>query len=73
MIVYAAGSGKLKATDTNGNTKDIGVVGEYQDTIKVSDVETSQYLYEVLKQLKIMNIHLSNMTDMDIEKADIED
>jgi len=74
MIVFAGSSSStLKATDTNGNTKSIGVIGENQDTLKVGDLETSVYLYEILKQLKIMNIHLSNMTDMGIEKSDIED
>lgn len=70
MIVYSGS--RLKATDTNGNTQAVGVIGAEQDTLKVGDQETSFLLYKIWKELKIMNLHLSNMTDVDIETADIE-
>ena len=37
-----------------------------------SDWETHELLSEVLKQLKIMNLHLSILTDNQINKTEVE-
>ena len=70
MIIYA--NGKLKATDADGNTQDIGVVGVEQDEIKVSDHEQENLLRSILKELKKMTIHFSVINDMVIENKDLE-
>ena len=69
MIIYA--NGKVTATDTEGNTQPIGVVGVEQDEIKVSDHEQENLLSKILKQLKINNFHLSILTDTFIRNSDI--
>ena len=38
----------------------------------VSDDNTQEILGEILKQLKIMNIHLSILTDTEIEKQEVD-
>ena len=38
-----------------------------------SDDDAIQLLTEILKELKIMNLHLSLMTDINIQKQDIGD
>ncbi len=70
MIIYANGS--LKATDINGNTQNIGVVGAEQDEIKVSDHEQENLLRSILKEMKKMTFHLSIINDMYIENKDVE-
>jgi len=71
MIVYA--NGKVIATDTEGNTQPIGVVGVEQNEIKVSDHEQENYLSKILKQLKINNFHMAILTDTFIKNSDMED
>ena len=55
MIIYS--NGKVIATDPEGNTQDIGVVGAEQDELKVSDHNQSNILNKILKQIKITNLH----------------
>jgi len=40
--------------------------------LRTSNEENEQLLTNILKQLKIMNVHLSLMTDNIIEQGDIE-
>lgn len=40
--------------------------------INVSDLESRNLLNSILKQLKIMNFHLSTMTDLCVEHGDVE-
>ena len=70
MIVFAGS--KLKATDNSGNTQSISVIDAEQDTLKVGDLNALQYLNKILKELKIMNLHLFNITDIQIEHGDVE-
>jgi hypothetical protein len=70
MIVYA--NGKVIATDTEGNTQPIGVVGAEQDEIKVSDHEQENLLTKMLKELKKMNLHLTILSDENIRNNDVE-
>ena len=41
--------------------------------VDISDDDAIQLLTEILKELKIMNLHLSLMTDINIQKQDIGD
>jgi len=43
-----------------------------QKESRVSDDNTQELLSEILKQLKIMNLHLSILTDNTINKTEIE-
>jgi len=70
MIIYA--NGTLKATDVNGNTQNIGVVGPQQDELKTSDLNQQDILENIVKELKMMNLHLALMTDVDIDRETVE-
>jgi len=70
MIVYA--NGKVLGTDSNGNTQEISVQGPKLDELKVSDNESRDSLNNIIKELKILNIHLSILTDMNITRQDVE-
>jgi hypothetical protein len=69
MIVYA--NGKVLATDTEGDTQSIGVVGVYQDELKTSDHEQENILLKILKELKKNNLHMSLLTDTNIKNSDV--
>jgi hypothetical protein len=69
MIIYA--NGKVLGTDPDGNTSEIGVTGPEGDELKVSNLESSDLLSYMLKELKKMNIHLSLMTDVILNDEDI--
>ena len=71
MIVYA--NGKVLATDTEGDTQSIGVVGADQDELKTSDHEQENILLKILKELKKNNLHMSILTDTYIRDSDMED
>ena len=71
MIVYA--NGKVLATDTDGDTQSIGVVGAVQDELKTSDHEQENILSKILKELKKNNLHMSILTDTYIRDSDMED
>jgi hypothetical protein len=43
-----------------------------QKEVKTSDIEVKQLLVDVLAQLKILNFHMSLITDMQIEKGEVE-
>ena len=70
MIVYA--NGRVIATDIDGNTQPVGVIGAEQDTLKVADDEVRTLLYTMIKEFKILNMHMTDMTDNVIEKEDVE-
>ena len=70
MIVYA--NGKVLATDTDGNTQSIGVVGTGQDELKISDHEQENLLSKILKELKKNNLYMSLLTDTNIRNSDVE-
>ncbi len=70
MIVYA--NGRVVATDTDGDTQPVGVVGTQQDTLKVADDESRGLLFNVIQELRILNMHMTDMTDNVIEKEDVE-
>jgi hypothetical protein len=70
MIVYA--NGRVIATDTDGDTQPVGVVGAQQDTLKVADDESRDLLFNVIQELRILNMHMTDMTDNVISKEDVE-
>lgn len=70
MIVYSGF--RLKATDVDGNTQNIGVVGAQQDELKTSDLYQQDMLTNVIKELKIMNVHLALMTDTSLDREEVE-
>lgn len=70
MIVYA--NGKVLATDTEGDTQSIGVVGTGQDELKTSDHEQENILSKILKELKMNNLYMSLLTDANIRNSDVE-
>jgi len=70
MIVYA--NGKVKGTDDHGDTQDITAEGPESDELKVSDNESRDYLHSIIKELRILNLHMSMMTDQNITRQDVE-
>jgi hypothetical protein len=70
MIVYA--NGRLTATDLDGNTQPIAVIGVEQDTLKAADDNSRDLLYNIIKELKILNLHMSIITDNTIDREDVE-
>lgn len=69
MIVYA--SPVTQGVDIDGNTEKVSVVGAEKNELRVSDIDQADYLYEILVQLRIMNIHLSSLSDMQIDKKEL--
>jgi hypothetical protein len=70
MIVYA--SPKALGTDTEGDTQPISVMGPQQDSLKIEDQEQYGLLNNILKELKIMNLHMTLITDNHIQSQDVE-
>jgi hypothetical protein len=70
MIIYA--NGKVLATDSDGNTQEVAVIGPYSDELKVGDDESRDYLHSIIKELRILNLHMSMMTDQNIRRQDVE-
>jgi hypothetical protein len=57
---------KVKATTDNPKTSEGG-----QNRIMSADDNSRQLLEDILKQMKIMNMHLSILTDLQIDKEEI--
>ena len=70
MIVYA--SGVVRGTDNDGDSQPVAVVGGDQDALKTSDMDQQDILTDLVKELKIMNMHLSLITDTSIHREDVE-
>lgn len=70
MIIYSGSI--VKGTDTEGNTQNIGVVGAQQDELKISDLNQQDMLTNIIKELKIMNMHLALMTDISLNREEVE-
>ena len=69
MIVYA--SPRTQGTDTEGNTQPIAVVGSTPDELKVADMESRDYLQEIINELMIMNTHSYALTDLGIDREEM--
>lgn len=70
MIIYSGSI--VKGTDVDGNTQNIGVVGAQQDELKISDLNQQDMLTNIIKELKIMNMHLALMTDISLNREEVE-
>ena len=70
MIVYA--NGKVKGTDDLCDTQDITAHGPDSDELKVSDNESRDSLHSIIKELRILNLHMSMLTDEYITRQDVE-
>lgn len=60
-----------RIVDENGNPADVTETGALNVAIK-ENFESEDTLSEILTQMKIMNIHLSSITDLEITKAEVE-
>ena len=59
--------------DSDGNIVDIPVVDNNEGAnIRTSNINTESTQNEILKQLKIMNLHLAILTDTIIKKTEVE-
>ena len=61
MIVYS--NARVIGTDVDGNAQFVSVIGPEQDTLKAADDESRDLLYDVIKELKILNLHMAFITD----------
>jgi hypothetical protein len=61
-----------ETTSTNINNKLQSTTEGTSIKLTVSDYETQNILTGILKELKIMNIHLSIITEIDVTKSEIE-
>ena len=57
--------------DSEGNAVDVTENGALEVAIK-ENFESEDTLSEILAQLKIMNLHLSLLTDVEIRKTEVE-
>ena len=70
MIVYA--NGRVIGTDIDGNAQFVSIIGVEQDTLKAADDGSRTLLTAIIKELKIINLHFSLITDNVIEREDVE-
>jgi hypothetical protein len=70
MIIYA--NGKVLGTDTAGDTQPITAQGPEVDELKVSDMETRTHLNNIIKELKILNLHMAILNDTNISRSDVK-
>jgi len=52
-------------------TVNVNVVSQTETSETSADIDEAQLLSDILKEMKIMNLHLSYLTDMTIKKTDI--
>ena len=62
----------LKVVDEEGNNVPIGVVGAAQNELRVGDEDTRDLLTSLIEEMKIMNTHLSLITDTSIDREETE-
>ena len=70
MIVFSGS--RLKATDNDGNTQPIKVIGPEQDTLKVGSDELNMLIGHMIKELRILNLHMAIITDNFITEKEID-
>lgn len=70
MIVYS--NARVIGTDIDGNAQFVSVIGPEQDTLKAADDESRDLLYDVIKELKILNLHMAFITDNALGREDVE-
>ena len=62
----------IQATDENGNHIPISAIGPDNDEMKIINIAQEDLLVNVIQELKIMNMHLSLITSMTINKEEVE-
>ncbi len=68
----ATSSDVLKATDSDGKTKKVGVEGRDKDALKTSDRFT-YLLEEMLDELRLISLKLNSFNSDELTKDDLED
>jgi len=70
MIVYA--SGKLLATDNDGDTQNVGVIDADRSTLRVGDLFQRGLLENILLELKKITLYFNMMVGEEIQDMDVE-
>jgi len=70
MIIYA--NGRTIGTTPDGESSFIQATGINGDSLNVSDSTTQQYLYFILRELRITNMHLHSLSDQRIHPKDVD-
>lgn len=65
MIIY---SRTALAQDTDGNLTRLTTVGPEQNELQVQETNLSEYIEEIIDQLKITNFQLSTLTENFIDE-----
>ena len=61
----------LHGKDPDGTAQPVGIQGVENDEVKISDIELEDLLDEIIKEMKIMNLHMAIITDIYIRDEDI--
>lgn len=67
VIVKDENDNVAKIRDADGNLVDFPIGNDGGTVLMVSDLTSRELLMQILSQLKIMNIHLSLLTNEEIE------
>lgn len=68
MILYSTNAIK----NANNESAHLKVTGPEQDELKTYDVSNEILLRKIVDQLQVMNMHLSVLSDNQIEESDLE-
>jgi hypothetical protein len=69
MQIYEK-SNNLKTAIKNNTLSYLSLVGE-NDNLKIIDLESNDTLIDILKELKKINLHLSLLTDVNLQDSDL--
>jgi len=69
-VQWAAKAHRTTLVDSVG--EDVSVSSNEGNNVRTSNVNTESLLSSILKELKIMNLHLSILTDNTIKKTEVE-
>ena len=69
--ITAKGSKRVQVTNPDDLIPDHLKIGN-EEYFLVSSPEMERYLKGILKNLRAMNLHLSHITNIDIEEADLD-
>lgn len=65
MMIY---SRTALATDSNGNLTKLTISGSQSDELRTVDSDGNELLRQIYNQLKILNFHMSTITENDLEE-----
>ena len=69
---YTKGAKHVTLVDENGDVQTFKLVGLEDDELKINSDDVIYTLGKVIKELKIMNIHLALITDSNIDREDVQ-